>query len=87
MLPPRPEERPQVFENHGTRRVDPFYWMKDRENPEVIAHLKAENAYTESVLAPSKALRAKVLEEMKARLAPSDESYPFLLRGYYYYRR
>lgn len=61
--------------------------MRDRASPAVIEHLEAENAFLEQALAPVKAERAKVLEELKSRIQPDDQSVPFLRRGYYYYRR
>ncbi len=85
--PPTPAERPYTLEAHGEKRVDPWFWMKERENPEVISYLKAENDYLEKVLSPVKELREKVLGELKARVKQDDSSYPFLLRGYFYYRR
>lgn len=86
-VPPAPAEKPHEMEIHGHKRQDPWFWMKDRENPEVIAHLKRENDYVEKVLAPVKELREKVFSELKARVKENDESYPFQLRGYLYYKR
>ena len=51
--PPQAPRRPKVLEKHGDRRVDPYYWMREKGNPEVIAHLNAENAYTDAVMALS----------------------------------
>jgi len=85
--PPAPEEKQHHMEIHGFRRNDPYFWMKDRENPEVIQHLNNENAYVDKVLEPVKAVREKVLGELRARIQEDDETYPFLLRGYHYYKR
>jgi oligopeptidase B len=75
------------MEIHADVRVDPYFWMKERKSPEVISYLKEENAYTESVLAPAKALRKKLFGELKGRIKQDESSYPFFLRGYYYYKR
>ena len=85
--PPVAEEIPHFLEVHGERRVDPFFWMRERESEKVLNHLKAENSYTETVLSPVRALREKVLGEMKSRIKQDDSSYPFLQKGYRYYRR
>ncbi len=73
---------------HGTR-IDPYYWLRDdeREDPEVLAYLAAENAHVEHELAGAKALEDRVFEEIVGRLQQDDSSVPFLLRGYWYYSR
>lgn len=86
-VPPQPAEKPHQLEAHGHKRNDPWFWMKDRENPDVIAHLNRENEYLEKVLEPVKELREKVLGELKARVKQDDETYPFHLRGFHYYKR
>lgn len=87
LAPPDAGQRPHEMTLHGDTRVDPYYWMKDRENPEVIAYLEAENRYAESVLAPNEHLTNTIFDEMVARLDPSDESVPYELNGYWYYSR
>ena len=72
---------------HGDTRIDNYYWMNDRENPEVIAHLNAENAYTEAVMKHTEALQGKLFEEIKSKIKQEDESVPYKRNGYYYYTR
>lgn len=84
---PVAEKRDTILEIHGQQRIDPYYWMNDRENPEVIAYLEAENAWLESVLAPTGSLQENLFEEMKGRIKQDDESAPFYSNGYYYYVR
>jgi oligopeptidase B len=55
--PPQAPRRPHVLRNHGDERVDDWYWLRERDDPAVIAHLEAENAYAEAVLAPAAELR------------------------------
>jgi oligopeptidase B len=58
--PPIASRRPKILEKHGDRRTDPYYWMRDKDNPEVMAYLEAENAYTEAVTAPTAELRERL---------------------------
>ncbi len=53
--PPMADVKPQTFNEHGYERIDNFYWLKDKTNPEVIAYLNAENAYADTVMAHTKA--------------------------------
>ncbi|WP_018617950.1 S9 family peptidase [Spirosoma luteum] len=72
---------------NGSKRIDNYYYLNERENPEVISYLNAENAYLEQVLAPVKDLQAKLFEEMKGRIKQQDESVPYREGGYFYYTR
>ncbi len=72
---------------HGITRNDDYYWLRERENPEVINYLKAENDYLEKVMQPHAPLQQELFEEMKGRLKPTDLSVPYALRGYWYYVR
>jgi len=69
---------------HGDTRIDNYYYLNNRENPEVIDYLKAENAYLDQVLAPVKTLREKLFEEMKGRIKQQDQSVPYKEGAYYY---
>jgi len=80
-------EHPVKLELHGDTRVDNYYWLRERENPEVIAYLDAENAHTEQTLRPFKGLQNVVYEEIKARLQPDEESPPYKHGDYFYYVR
>jgi oligopeptidase B len=73
---------------HG-KRVDEYYWLRDdeRKNPEVLAYLQAENAYTDAMLAPIAPLRDKLYGEMIARIKQDDASVPYRKSGYWYYTR
>jgi oligopeptidase B len=72
---------------HGHTRIDNYYWMHDRTDPEVIAYLEAENAYTATMTADSKQLRATLLEELVGRIKQDDSSVPYRIHDHYYYRR
>jgi len=58
--PPVAPEHPKVLEAHGDQRVDPYYWLRDKQNPELIAYLTAENAYADVVMAPTADLQEKL---------------------------
>lgn len=72
---------------HGHTRIDNYYWLNQRENPEVIAYLEAENSYTKSKMQHTEALQEKLYNEMIGRMKQNDESVPYNLRGYSYYTR
>jgi oligopeptidase B len=87
MPPPTAKIIPFELEKHGDVRVDEYYWLRERENPEVIAYLEAENEYTEAVMAGTKDLREKLFEEIKGRIKQTDLSVPFKLDDYFYYTK
>jgi len=85
--PPKATIKPKELITHGHKRIDNYYWLNERENPEVIDYLKAENAYLEKMMSPSKKLQDKLFDEMKARIKEDDESLPYKSNGYFYYTR
>ncbi|MGZ3695259.1 MAG: S9 family peptidase [Bdellovibrionota bacterium] len=85
--PPKAAERPHELSANGDVRVDPYFWMKERENPEVIKYLNDENAYLEEVLKPVKPLREKIYAEIRGRIKEDDSTVPFQIDGYFYYSR
>jgi oligopeptidase B len=86
-VPPVPERRPVELKAHGDVRVDDWYWLADKEDPAVIAHLTAENAYTEAVTAPTAGLRDRLFEEIVARIEETDLSVPARKGPWMYYSR
>ena len=87
---PRPPVAKRLLEElecHGHVRVDPYYWMRDRENPEVIRHLHAENVYTEAVMSHTAKLQETLFREIKGRIKPDDSSVPYRKEDYFYYTR
>ena len=85
--PPVAKRVPHELENHGHVRVDDYYWLKERENPEVTAYLAAENDYTKAVMAHAEELQESLYREIVARIKKDDESVPYKLGDYYYYER
>ena len=82
-------KRPHTMEIHGDVRVDPYYWMRDdeRADAEVLAHLEAENAYTDAVLAPVSEMKDELFAEMRSRIKEDDSSVPQIRDGVWRYQR
>ncbi len=72
---------------HDDTRNDEYYWMRDRDNPEVIDYLNAENAYREKIMKGTENLQDRLYDEIVGRIKKDDSSVPYLLDGYYYYTR
>ncbi|MEM7457374.1 MAG: S9 family peptidase [Planctomycetota bacterium] len=85
--PPECEKRPERLEAHGQVRIDDYYWLRERENPDVIAYLNAENDYMTAVMSETEALQEKLAAETRARIVQEDTSVPVTERGFDYYRR
>ncbi|MBU8869311.1 MAG: S9 family peptidase [Gemmatimonadales bacterium] len=85
--PPVAQVRPHELEIHGDTRTDNYYWLREKENPEVITYLEAENAYLEAAMSPVADFQSALFEEMKGRIKEDDSSAPYELRGYWYYTR
>ncbi|MEM9850147.1 MAG: oligopeptidase B, partial [Bacteroidota bacterium] len=85
--PPIAKKVAKALETHGHTRTDDYYWMRDKENPEVIEHLNVENAYTNAMTAHLKGFQDKLFEEIKGRIKEDDESVPYKYNGYYYITR
>lgn len=71
----------------GASRVDPYYWLNEKENPEVTAYLEAENAYANAQLAPEQALKDEIYKELEERASLADVEIPYAKDGYYYQER
>ena len=85
--PPIAKRIPHQLEKHGHVRVDDYYWLNNRENPEVIEYLNKENEYYQQATAHTEAFQKSLFEEMKARIKEDDESVPYFYNGYYYITR
>ena len=85
--PPVAKKVPRIDVLHGDRRVDDYYWLREKSNPEVIAYLQAENAYADAMTKASEPFSEALYQEMLGRIKQTDLSVPYRLRGYYYYSR
>jgi oligopeptidase B len=84
---PAANKIPHEITIHGHTRIDPYFWLNQRDSPQVLDYLTAENAYTESVMAPLADFRERLFQEMKGRIKETDMSVPYKLRGFSYYVR
>lgn len=85
--PPIARLSPQTRTHLGRTLVDPYAWLQDAEDPEVLAHLRAENEYARAILQPTEGLQARLARELRARLPDEDCSAPQARGDYYYYVR
>ncbi len=85
--PPVAPKKPHAFQEYGKERQDPYFWMSDPDDPAVIAHLQAENAYCDSVLSPLKGLRNTLFREMVEREEAVYQTVPVWKNGYFYYEK
>lgn len=87
MMPPVAKKIPTTRSFHGDTVVDPYEWMRDKTDPEVLDYLHAQNAYTDEVMAPAEQLRKDIVREIKSRTKETDSSVPFFDRGWWYFAR
>ena len=85
--PPVAKIKSTVDTLFGTEMIDNYHWLRERDNPEVIEYLKAENAYTDSIMKHTEKLQGKLYDEMVARIKETDLSVPVKRDNYYYYSR
>jgi len=85
--PPQAPEIPHEIQELGHTRKDPLFWLRDKENPEVLKYLEAENRYTEKTLKRSHDLEEALYKEMRARMKEEDGSVPERIGDYFYYTR
>jgi oligopeptidase B len=84
---PKTAQAPYFHEQQGIKRPDPYHWLQDKDNPAVIEHLEAENAFTDATLAPHKALQQTIYQETLSRIQETDQDYPWPYGDYEYYFR
>lgn len=87
VTPPVAKKIEHVEVRHGATEIDPYFWLREKSNPEVIQYLEAENAYTEAVTKRLKPFEDSLYEEMLGRIRQTDLSVPVRRGGYYYYSR
>lgn len=84
---PKAKEIPKTLKKHKETRIDNYFWLNDRENPEVIDYLNKENEYYQKMTAHTKDFQESLYEEMKGRIKEDDSSVPYFYNGYYYITR
>ena len=84
---PSAPKRPKEITTHGDTRIDPWFWLRDVEDPATLEYLRAENAHTEEVMAPEEELQERLFLEIRARIKEDDSTVPEKEGEYYYYTR
>ncbi|MGQ0702700.1 MAG: S9 family peptidase [Gemmatimonadales bacterium] len=85
--PPMARKIPKVDTLHGEIRIDNYFWLREKTNPEVIRYLEAENGYTEAGLKHLQPLRDTLYQELLGRIKETDQQVPYFEGGYWYYSR
>jgi len=87
LTPPSAPKRNKTLTEHGRSREDPWFWLRDKDDPAVMEYLTAENTYTDAVMKPTEELQAALYQEMRARIKEDDASVPQKEGAYFYYCR
>jgi len=86
-LPPIAKKVPKTRQVNGETRVDDYFWLREKNNPEVIEYLKAEDAYADAMMQSTKEFQSSLYKEMLARIKETDMDVPYRKDGYFYYSR
>ena len=86
-LPPIAKKEPHQFTLHDNVHTDNYHWIRTQKNPDALDYIKLENSYTNYIMNDSQKLQDKIFEELKSRKEEESQSDPFLMNGYYYYRK
>ncbi len=87
MKPPLAEKIEKKLTVHGHTRIDPYYWLNERENPKTIDYLNAENSYTKTMMKHTEDFQELLYKEIVGRIKQTDNSVPYKVNGYFYYTR
>jgi Protease II len=87
MKPPVANPKPHEITTHGDKRIDPYFWLREKKNPDVIAYLEAENRHTEAVMKPTEKLQETLYREILGRIKETDLSVPARQGNFLYYGR
>lgn len=85
--PPMAEKKPKITRIHGETLVDDYFWLREKSSPQVMEHLKAEDAYAEAMMKPTVPLQEKLYKEMLSHIKQTDTNVPYRQDGYFYYSR
>jgi oligopeptidase B len=87
LQPPMTEKKTKTTKIHDDTMIDDYFWLREKTNPQVIAHLEAENAYAEAMMKPTAALQDKLYKEMVGHIKETDVTVPYRWGNYFYYSR
>jgi oligopeptidase B len=85
--PPVALAKPDTFQEFGNLRIDNYFWLKDKTNPEVLDYLREENTYCQTVMSHTQELQNTLFNEFKSRIKEDDQTVPSLDNGYFYYSK
>ncbi len=85
--PPKAKKVSVISERHGKKLKDDYFWLREKENPDVLDHLTRENEYTDYVMRSTENLQTILYEEMVSRMKENDSSVPEKRGEYFYYSR
>jgi oligopeptidase B len=85
LKPPVATVKPKIDTLHGDIRTDNYFWIREKTNPDVIAYLNAENAYTTARMKQTETMQQKIYDEMLGRITKTDVSVPYRENGYLYW--
>jgi len=85
--PPMTEKKPKTTTIHGVTIVDDYFWLREKTNPAVMAHLQAENDYADSMMKPTASLQEKLYKEMLSHIKQTDQNVPYRWGNHFYYTR
>src|SRR5437868_14269019 len=85
--PPMAEKNPKTTSIHGVTLVDDYFWMREKTNPDVLAHLQAEHAYAVALMKPTAALQDTLYNAMLSHIKQTDTNVPYRRGNYFYYSR
>ena len=84
---PMTNKKPKTTNIHGVTLVDDYFWLREKSNPDVMAHLQAENSYAETVMKPTAQLQEALYKEMLSHIKQTDVNVPYRWGNYFYYTR
>ena len=84
---PKAKKINTILTSHGHDRIDSYYWMSERDNPDILNYLHQENVYRNNFMSDYKNLENKIFNEIKNRIKDDDSSVPYYDNGYFYYTR
>jgi oligopeptidase B len=87
MLPPIARKVPRILRVHGEELIDPYFWLREKKDPNVASYLQAENEYANETMKPTEGFQQTLYDEMLARIKETDVNVPYLEAGYFYYSR
>ena len=87
LRPPAAKKIPRKDVTHDDTRIDDYFWLREKKNPEVISYLQAENAYAEAVMKPTEGFQQALYKEMLSHIKETDVNVPYRLGDYFYYSR